>query len=93
VGQIDKWKTVTQTKRLRDSRSTPVSHATVPDRTDNGSKANHRAGDCTYSSSEVRKRVRVCPYNSLAIGSRHHVGGDRCMAQVAIGSTRADLME
>jgi hypothetical protein len=57
----------------------PVSHATVPGQpgqTAGGSSANHRAGNCTYSSSEVRERFRVCPYNSFTDNPRAGTDAD-----------------
>jgi hypothetical protein len=58
-------------KRKDPVTSTFVSHATVPGQTAKGSRANHRAGNCTFSSSEVRGRFRVWPYSSLTDDIRH----------------------
>lgn len=53
-----------------------VSHAMVPDRTANSSRANHTAGNCTYSPSEVRKLFAFAPITASLMTSGRDVGVD-----------------
>jgi hypothetical protein len=70
-GQLINGKRSHKQKRSRDCRPLPCRMQRRLIRRPMAAKANHRAGDCAYSSSEVRTRVRVCPYNSFTDGSRH----------------------